>query len=264
MRYWDEIYAAANNLSKKDAAGNLVSSVMALGEAKNIPHAKNILSLLLLQAGTPITGLVNQELRSQIANNFGTTLIPGDTALDFYTQFSNPTKVYYSWSRSLLDAQTHFTSGDSAYYLGFASELKVLRNKNAALNFGITTVPQSRVSGKTITFGRVRGVAISRGSKHLDTALLFATKLVSKEMIQALSVATNLPPTRRDLLSVKPAEAMLSVFYDAALQAKGWLDPDTTATSLIFRDAIESVTSGRVRVSEAINKANREIEAVIK
>jgi len=264
MRYWDEIYAAATNLSKRDAAGNLVSSVMALGEARNIPHAKDILSLLLLQAGTPITGFINKELRSRMSDNFDLLVSPGETALDFYTQFSNPAKVYYSWNRSLIDAQTHFTSGDSAYYLGFASELRVLKNKNPILNFGVSTVPQSRVSGKTITFGRLRAVAIPRGSPNPDKALTLATKLISKETALALSKILALPPARRDLLSVRPTDAIFPVFYDAALQSKGWLDPDIMATDTIFREAIESVTSGRARTVEAINKANQEMEALIK
>ena len=263
MAYWDEIYESATNLSKTDAAGNLVSSVMALGEATNIRNAKDILSLLLLQAGTPITGFVNRELRSQISANFGLPVSPGVAALNFYTQFSNPTKVYYSWNRSLIDAQTHFTSGDSAYYLGFASELRVLKNKNPTLNFGLSLVPQSRVSGKTITFGRLRGVAISRGSKNPTAALSLATKLVSKEAALSLAEILALPPTRRDLLSLKPTDEVFSVFYDAALQSKGWLDPDTVATKAIFREAIESVTSGRVRTTEAVNRADREIEALI-
>src|SRR3990167_4439116 len=71
IAYWDEIYAVATNLSKKDAAGNIILSTMALGEARNIRNAKDIFSLLLLQAGTPITSFVGQELRSQIDNNFG-------------------------------------------------------------------------------------------------------------------------------------------------------------------------------------------------
>lgn len=264
IAYWDEIYASAANLSKMDAAGNLVLSVMALGEATNIPHAKNILSLLLLQAGTPITSFVNLELRSQISLNFGTLVSPGEAALDFYTQFSNPTRVYYSWNRSLIDAQTHFTSGDSAYYLGFASELRVLRNKNPTLNFGISSVPQSRVSGKAVTFGRLRAVAISRGSLNPGAALALAAKLVSKEAALSLSEILVLPPARRDLLSVRPTDAVLSVFYDAALQSKGWLDPDTVATEAIFREAIESVTSGRARTLEAVNRIDREVKALIK
>ena len=264
IAYWDEIYKAAANLSKLDAAGNLVSSVMALGEARNIHHAKDILSLLLLQAGTPITSFVGSELRSQISANFGIPVSPGEAAFDFYTQFSNPTRAYYSWNRSLVDAQTHFTSGSSAYYLGFASEFRVLKNKNPTLNFGISLVPQSRVSGKTITFGRLRAVAISRSSLNPDVALALATKLVSKEAALSLAKILVLPPARRDLLSLKPTDATSSIFYDAALQSKGWLDPDTVVTDAIFRTAIESITSGRARTLEAINKANSEIETLIK
>ena len=264
IAYWDEIYKAAANLSKLDAAGNLVSSVMALGEARNIHHAKDILSLLLLQAGTPITSFVGSELRSQISANFGTPTSPAEAAFDFYTQFSNPTRAYYSWNRSLVDAQTHFTSGSSAYYLGFASEFRVLKNKNPTLNFGISLVPQSRVSGKTITFGRLRAVAISRSSLNPDVALALATKLVSKEAVLSLAKILVLPPARRDLLSLKPTDATSSIFYDAALQSKGWLDPDTVVTDAIFRTAIESITSGRARTLEAINKANSEIETLIK
>ena len=264
MAYWDEIYALAANLSKMDAAGNLVSSVMALGEARNIHHAKDILSLLLLQAGTPITSFIGSELRSQISMNFGTPVSPGEATFNFYTQFSNPARVYYSWNRSLIDAQTHFTSGSSAYYLGFASELRVLKNKNPTLNFGVSPVPQSRVSGKTVTFGRLRAVAISRGSRNPSAALALATKLVSREAALSLAEILALPPARRDLLSRKPTDATSSVFYDAALQSKGWLDPDTVATDIIFRAAIESITSGRARTLEALNKVNSEIEALIK
>ncbi len=264
IMYWDEIYAAALNLSKKDAAGNLVSSVLALGEARNIPHAKDILSLLLLQAGTPITEFSGSTLRSQLINNFNLPISPSQAAFDFYTQFSNQTKAFYSWNRSLIDAQTHFTSGDSAYYLGFASELKALRNKNPTLNFSVSLVPQSRVSGKIITFGSLRGVAISRGSRNTAAALTVATKLVSKEVVLFLSQELLLPPARRDLLSQKPTDTAMSVFYNAALQSRGWLDPDTLATNIIFREAIESITSGRARTVEAINKVDREIEALIK
>lgn len=191
--------------------------------------------------------------------------MPGESALNFYTQFSNPAKVFYSWNRSLIDAQTNFTSGDSAYYLGFVSEYNVIKNKNPNLNFGVALVPQSRVSGKTLTFAHLRGVAISRGSKNMGRALALATTLVSKESANSLSQILRLPPARRDLLSQKPANnAVLSVFYDAAIQSKGWLDPGRLATKAIFSEAIESVTSGRARVLDALRKANREIDDLIK
>jgi len=264
IAYWDEIYDAATTLSQKDAAGNILRSAIALGEASNIPNAKSILSLLMLQAGTPITALTANGLVPTLTYRFDFPVVPAESALDFYTQFSNPTRVYYSWNRSLVDAQTHFTSGDSAYYLGFASELRTLRNKNPTLNFGVTLVPQSRVSNKSITFGKIRGIAISRGTTQAGVALDAAVKLVSQSNSLALSNVLVLPSPRRDILSVRPDDAIFSVFYDAALQAKGFLDPNPNATKSIFREMIESVTSGRARTTQAVSKAQDEFENLIK
>lgn len=264
LAFWDEIYSQTLDLSKRDAAGNLVQSAVALGETRNINHGKDILSLLLIQAGTPITGFVGPDLRSFLSLTFDLPTAPGESALEFYTQFANPTKSYYSWNRTLPEAQTRFTSGDLAYYLGFASELSQLRGKAPTLNFGVARVPQSRVSGSTRTIGRLYGVSISRGTANPAAALTAAAKLVANESAAFLSQVLTLPPARRNLLSQRPTDAILPVFYDSALQSKSWIDPDDAATDKIFRDMIDSVTSGRSRTSEAVNKASRELEALMK
>jgi multiple sugar transport system substrate-binding protein len=264
IAYWDEIYTLTQRLTKRDGAGNIVQSAIALGETRNINNYKEILSLLLLQAGTPITALENMGLRPVLDNNFALPVAPADSALDFYTQFSNPAKAYYSWNRNLPEAQTAFTSGDSVYYLGFASELVALRNKNPNLNIGVAHVPQSRVAGKTLTYGRVNGVAISRGTKNPAAAMRAAVLLSSDQATAALSTNSGLPSARRDLLSVKPTDSITPVFYEAALQSRGWIDPENFATRQIFQNMIDSITSGRARTSEAVSAANRSLESLIK
>lgn len=264
VAYWDEIYESALNLSKIDSAGNLVSSTIALGEARNIPHAKDILSLLMLQAGTPITSFSSSGLRSQVANTFSLPVAPAISALDFYVQFSNPAKAFYSWNRSLASAQTNFASGDAAYYLGFASEEQILRNKNPTLNLGLAPVPQSRASGKVLTFGRLYTVSVARGSRNTAVATELAFRLVSRETILSLSEGLSLPPARRDLLAQGHSNASQALFYDAAIQSRGWLDPDRLLSDSIFREAIESVTSGRSRTFEAVRSADQKLGALVK
>lgn len=264
LSFWDEIYALTSNLTKRDAAGNLVKSTIALGEVKNIMNAKDIYALLMLQAGTPITGFQGEALRSFLGYNPSLPVRPVDSATEFYTQFSNPTKTFYSWNRSLPEAQTRFTSGDLAYYLGFASELKTLRNKNPTLNFTAASVPQSRVSGRSITIGRLYSVSVSRGTKNNAAALTAAYTLISSKSANLFSQITLLPPARRDLLTQRPNDSVLSVFYTSALQARNWIDPDKDGSTKVFGDLIESVTSGRSRVFEAVQKADRELEALIK
>lgn len=262
--YWDEIYEYAEKLSKKDAAGNLIKSTITLGESNNIPHAKDILALLMLQAGTPITYYANGELTAGISQNFNLSTVPGESALSFYTQFANPLKPFYSWNRSLKTASTAFAAGDTAMYIGFSSEVKQLKAKNPNLNIGISLVPQSRVSGKAITYGELRGISIVRTSKNPSAALSAAMKLISKDVQRTLSELTGLPPARRDLLSEKQTDSNMATFYIASLQSRGWLDPDHEKTNPIFLEMIDSVTSGRARTSEAVNKANRQLEGLIK
>ena len=262
--YWDEIYDYISKLTVKDDAGNITTSAIALGGVKNIPHEKDILSLLMLQAGTPITAYSGDSLVAVMNQGTNTSQGPAQAALTFYTQFADPTKSFNTWNGSLLPADTNFASGKSAMYLGFASELPLLKAKNPTLNLSIAPVPQSRVTGKAVTFGRLYGVAISRGAKSPVGALQGALALVGKASVVALTSSTSYVPVRRDILSTKPVDQAGSVFYGAALQSKGWLDPDPTKSKDIFGTMADSVVSGRARVEEAVNTANAALNALIK
>lgn len=263
-KYWDEIYDFASKLGVKDNAGNIKQTAIALGEAKNIPNYKDILALLMLQAGTPITSLNGTDIKSELNSNFNLPLVPAEAALDFYTQFSNPAKPFYSWNRSMVDASTAFTSGTLGMYIGYASELPLLKAKNPTLNLSVTSVPQSRVANKSITFGRLEAVAVVKSTKNPTLALSAALLLASKDVAAAFNKVTGIPPARRDLLSMKPSDLAQTVFFSAAIQSKAWIDPDASKTSLIFKNMIESVTSGKQRVSEAVNTANLEVDSISK
>lgn len=261
--YWNEIYSYVEKLTTRDNAGNITASAMALGESRNIPNAKEVISLLMLQSGTPIVSLVGTNLRSVILDNNGLSQVPAVSALEFYTQFANPQKTFYSWNRSLLAADTHFTSGRSAMYLGFASELPVLKAKSPTLDIGVSPVPQSSIPGRTVTFGKIYGVAITRGADNFAGALAGATFLVSAESARALSLATAAVPARRDLLAERPSDPSGFVFYGAALLSAGWLDPNPVRTESIFTEMVESVTSGRARVDQAVSTANTAINSLL-
>jgi len=261
--YWDQIYTYITKLNVRDGAGNITQTAMALGEAKNIPHVKEIMSLLMLQAGTPVVSYVGDTLRSVVLESNGSAQTPSLAALEFYTQFANPQKTYYSWNRSLTEAPTNFTSGKSAMYLGFASELPLLKAKNPTMDIAVSPVPQSRASNKSLTFGKLYGVAITRGAKNVGAALDGALALVSKNASQTLSSATPLIPARRDLLSEPPTDPFGFTFYGAALQSAGWLDPDPIKTSKLFVDMVESVTSGRSRVDVAVGTLNTALNALL-
>jgi ABC-type glycerol-3-phosphate transport system substrate-binding protein len=261
-KYWDEIYTYANKLTQKDGAGNITQSTIALGGTTNIPHAKDILSLLMLQAGTAIADIQNGVLVSELQNSYNLPESPATSALDFYTQFSNPEKPFYSWNPALQTAQTNFISGNSAFYLGYASELTELKAKNPNLTIGVSAVPQSRVSGKVVTFGTLYGIALAKSAANPTAALTTALSLVSSASDSILAQTLSLAPARRDLLSQPAPDGISQVSYDAALQAKAWIDPNPAETTTLFDNMIDSVNSGRARTDEAISTADGELNTL--
>ena len=268
--FWDEFYELSKKLTLKDGALNVTRPTISFGEYSNVTNAKGILSALMLQAGTPIVRKNNQTFSSYLTlpgqtNDVRNEQTPAISAVNFYTEFSNAAKPHYSWNRSLKDSQTVFLAGDLAVYVGHASELPFLKLKNPNLNFDVAPLPQSRNAsgGRNTTFGRIQGLAVVRATKNSSAAFTVISGLMNKDAALAISEAVSVPPARRDLLSIKQNDAYKSVFYQSALWSKAWLDPDSSKTSRIFQDMIESITGGRERTGEAVSRADNELKNLL-
>lgn len=263
-KYWDEIIPLIAKMTKKDSGGSILKATVALGEWGNVNNAKEIIAMLLLQAGTPITTRTTSGLQSVLNSSFNYPIAPSQSAISFYTQFSNPTSPSYSWNRSLPTSISMFLSGNLGLYIGFASEIFSIQQKNSNLNFDVTLVPQIRDTNKKIVFGHIYSLSIVKQSKQIGGAYLALNALTEAVSIKALGTLTNLPPVRRDLLAISPTDAFRTVFYNSALLSHSWIDPDSNGSSNAFRVMIENITSGRVRISEALSNANSELTSEIK
>jgi len=264
---WDEFYVIAPRVTVRGKESDIIRSSVSFGEFRNVVHAKDIISLLIMQAGNPI---VTQDELSK--SGYGTVLSgklnydisPAESALRFYTEFSNPAKTSYSWNRSLPSSLDMFIAGDLAVYFGYASELFEISRKNPHLNFDVAEVPQTKDSLRKTTFGRMRGLAILRSSKNITASFQTAILLSDNKFVSVLSNELKLPPVRRNLLAQKPTDAYLSLFYDSALISRAWIDPSPNDTESIFRNMVERVVSGSSSVGESVTTANREMEKLFK
>ena len=263
-QYWDEIPQLVDKITRRDSGANILQSTVAFGEWHNVTNAKEIIAMLLLQAGTPITSRSPQGVRSVLNLQFDYPIKPSQSAMNFYTQFSNPVSQTYTWNRSLPSSSNFFLSGNLAMYIGFASEIFSIQQKNSNLNFDVTYVPQIRDAPKKTVFAHMYSLAIVKQSKQASAALLAIKALTEPESIRALESVTNLPPLRRDLLADKPTDAFRIVFYNSALISRSWIDPNATESSNTFRDMIGSITSGRSRLLEALDQADNELSAQLR
>lgn len=269
-KYWDEFLSLTPKLTRRDnKTQELTQSTIALGEYVNVNHAKDVLALLFLQVGNPILSYENGKPIVKLAvQSGGGTFVPKQdivSAFRFFMDFSNPTKSIYTWSRAKNNSQNEFINGNLAMHLDFSSSHKEIELKNPHLNFGVAGTPQPRGTSAEVTFAKVYGLSVLKSSKNQKTAFIAITKLLTDEKpAQQFADAFDLPPVRRDLLARKPTDAALSVFYDAAIRARTWLDPKPEISDRSFQSMVESVSSGRENVSSAISKLQTDLEAALR
>lgn len=273
--FWDQMLNMTPRLTKIDDNLKVQKSAISLGEYRNIKNAKDVLVTLIMQSGSPIIARnTNPNIASKfvekMSDNLGFTIKPTNAALSYYTQFSNPSLNSYSWNRSLPNSQQMFLAGDLAFYLDYASEYIPIRQKNPNLNFDVAVMPQSRIAneegfevGKK-TLGRMIFIGIVNNTPNLYPAFAAAKLLTEQANINLLTEFTNLPPVRRDSLANPSDNAIMQTFYDSALIATPFLDPDPVATDRIFLDMVESYTSGRYGLSEVVNRASSQFGDIIK
>lgn len=262
-RYWDELSDIAPKLSVSTSGGTLTRSAVALGEWGNILHAKDIFISLIAGLGNPIIAQSESgDLSVVLTEGGGTGIPPAESALRFYTEFADPVKSVYSWNRSQPLSQTAFLSGSLGVYFGQASEVFTLRESNPNLNFDIAPYPQVR-GGFVAVPTDLYALSIPRGSQNPNGSLQVALTLSGSEAQKLLVELTGLPSVRRDVLSVSPENPYEATFRDAALNAFVFRDPNPTETSRIFEEMIEAVSSGRLRIPEAIRSGQEELNALL-
>ncbi len=261
---WNELTALVPKLVKISGNKTITKSAVSFGEFSNVKNAKEIISTLAMQAGSPMVSwqngaITNGSLQGGNAESGGAL----ESALSFYTQFSDASRPTYSWNKSLQPSDSMFLRNNSAMYIGFASEINTLRSTNPNLNFDVAMIPQASGTERKMTFARVYGISIVGSSKLKSAALKTITTLLNKDVVGAFSQNTLLPPVRRDLLSVAQDSASKETFYRSAVISKAWLDPNPLVTNEAFKDMIESVTTGRSSVAESTKIFSRKLSDLL-
>ncbi|HEY4500443.1 MAG TPA: ABC transporter substrate-binding protein [Candidatus Paceibacterota bacterium] len=259
---WTEFFGLIPKLTKRDQNGNVSQSMVAFGEVRNVFFAKDIVALLTMQAGSPIVVWDVNGFKSNLADRGVSGLVPAESAVSFFTEFSNPVKASYSWNRAFSLDRTMFLAGRLALYFGYGSELSELRNANPNLNFDVAVVPQAE--GNRMTFGRMNAIAMLKTSPNIPAAYIAAVTLSGASLQTEWVTNSGFPPVRRDMLRTLPSDAFQSVIYQSALISRAWLDPYREATLGTFMRLIENVTSGKSRISESVNEANLELDNLLR
>jgi ABC-type glycerol-3-phosphate transport system substrate-binding protein len=263
-KLWKDLDLIVPKIAVINETKGIQKAAVALGEARNVNNAKEIIASMLLQAGNPITSFdpVTQLFGAVIDAPGEEIASPGDAVLKFYTTFSNPLNPLYTWSRSMPNSKQAFLLGDLAIYFGYASEFTALRLENPNLNFDVAPIPQNSPSFSA-TYGRVTAFAITKRPRDAVQAFAVISTLTSPSAQKTWVDISKMPPVRKDLLNEVPGDKFLSAFYRAAIQTRTWVDPDPIYSAVIFRDMVESVTTGQSLPVDALNTAKQRLELLL-
>ncbi|MES2931529.1 MAG: extracellular solute-binding protein [Patescibacteria group bacterium] len=263
---WEAVTGLAATVNRQTDTQTVTRSLIALGTYENVENARAIISLLFLQAGYGISERTPTGVRSSLSDPvddvFGMT--PSESALNFYTEFSNPGKTVYSWNRSLPNSRQAFIAGDLALYLGFASERAELAATNPNLDFDMSAAPMPGTNATRTTYGRAYGFSIPRATQNGEGALRVALTLSERDSVPLFARAFGMAPAHRGALAPLAGDLYEPVYYPEALVARAWLSPAPADTDRIFATMINNVLSGREGISSAITTVSQSLNAAFK
>ena len=262
-KYWDEVQDMAQKITKRTETGTITKATIPFGLYRNVNNAKEILSMLVMQAGGQITARDGDNvLQAELAPSQRDVAQSSLAALRFYTEFADPSKPGYSWNASLPEARKAFIAGDLALYLGLSSEKDLIKAANPNLNFSVSAVPQRRSAAAAINAGYTYAFAVPRTTKNQSGAYEVIRLLGAQGPNARMSQILGLPSARRDVLNVSTTTE-LGLNSTQAILVRSWADPDPAKTSEIFRAMIEDTVSGSLLLGEAVQRADRQIATLL-
>ena len=283
---WEEFLDDVRLLTRIDSFGNITQSGAALGTSENINRSTDVLNALFLQNGLAL------PLGKSAPVHLGTSA--GSNALDFYTQFANPTSSIYTWNPRMHYSIDAFYEGTAAMMVNYSWHYDTIRRKNAKLNFATAPLPQ--LSGKQpFNFANYWGFVVSKnkqapegttdrdafekarqheaweflkflalpnnGTITLSNALTGASQSFSTQYDPANDYLTHTkkPAARRDLAGKQHTDPVFGPFADGNLVARNWYQTDPESIESILAEAITDVNYGRSNSYQALSTAENRI-----
>ncbi len=259
-RTWEEFNDAVKQLTFFDSRGNIARAGAAIGTAANINRSTDILTLLMLQSGAKMTDADNGGAtfsRSVETENVG------ENALQYYTDFANPSKQIYTWNDRQHYSIDAFTNGEAAMMFNYSHHVKTVKDKSARFNFGTALIPQISGAPVAVNYANYWAPTVSKQSKYPVLAWKFLISLSSVRGDALYVNASGRPSARRDLIEQQKTDPDLGVFATQALSARSWYQADNSAIETIFGEMIDDVNFGRASVREALQAAENRVSVLM-
>lgn len=257
---WDEFNEAVKTLTRINDKGNIDLAGAAIGTARNINRSADILMFLMMQSGAEMVD--RQRNEATFADSIGFQPV-GEVALEYYTDFANPTKSVYAWNNNLFYSIDAFVTERTAMMFNYSHQIPVIRAKSPRLNFDVALMPQAQGASTRVDYASYFVPVVSAVSENKESAWKFLIYLSSREGSLSYLRKSLRPTARRDLIDLQRTDPDLGIFATQALSARSWYQIDPGAIERIFADMIEDVVFRRATISEALRAAEDRVTVLM-
>ncbi len=260
---WDDFLDAAQKLTEKDSAGNIIISGAALGRAGNIKNAPQILTTLFLQAGEKIIDSAGTVVLGNAVKTGGADVRPAESSMIFFSSFANSQKVSQSWSLALPEAKDMFIGGKLAMYIGSMNDFFDIKNKNPHLSFAVSLIPQLKGAVHPITGGELFGLVVPKMSQNQTAAWLFIKSITDATISQTYADKIGSVSLQKNLLPGYLTNPTLGVFAHSVFDLQLWPKPDSVSSDQILRSLIEDVALGNGTIRDSFARAQIKLQNLL-
>ncbi len=249
---WDSFIELAEQLTTKNSSGQIVTSGLAIGTAKNINHSADILSYLMLLNGA--------ELMDSTYTTTNLTSSEVLSAVNTYTQFSQGENTL--WTTDLRNDLEMFYAGKLA--MMFAPSWRAFDIIEAApsIEFGIASTPQL-TNNEPVYYSMYWGDAVSATCEHPEVAWDFIKYLVDhqEEIFSASSQirAFGEPYSLVSLNNKLENSSYLSAYATMAPNMKSWGMGDQSFVEQTLNTAIMEIVQDSRNTNSAMENAQQDI-----
>ncbi|MDD5039553.1 MAG: extracellular solute-binding protein [Patescibacteria group bacterium] len=253
---WEEFKQAVMKLAVVDDEQNVLRAGTALGTYDNIPHATDLVTLLMMQFGTQMTtgGKVSFQLS-----------VGGDDvaikALDYYTAYSSPEREAYTWNTQMPNAVDYFCDNQLGFMFGYRYEQTAITNACKGVDFGIAAVPQVDPN-YSVNYANYWAYTVSKKSKNAALAWNFLQYVSNSKRVAKYLDATKQASVLKSVLDEQLKNPETAYLAQQALTAKSWYrGRDPRGADDAFQAMIEAIVENNQTIGAELRSAASKIQS---
>lgn len=267
---WKELAEVVPYINVK--SGDQISiSAIPLG-APNIERSYDIVQTLMMQNGTRMTSdSLDSAAFSTSQQGVTSANTPGEQALDFFFNFSNPSSSLYSWNSKMPTSYDAFKNSQAAMMIHYASAYGFLVNEKPALAKNIEVVPLPQITDpklasetgnvKTMAKMNLECVTAAKGdAKRQKLAWDFVNYVSSKTGSSPYLSATRLASP----LKTNTGRPKFEAFAKQKSLADAWFKGHkASVVDEIFLKMIDDIYSQKKSKGQALNEAANQVTTIL-